>query len=73
MLYSKMTLDTSLPKRDIVLKNTNNKRLLIELLCGTKSPANIHMICEKECLFEHEETDLNIIACMKLIIQQGKK
>ena len=62
-----MTLDASLPKQVVSLKNKDNKRLLIDLLSGTKTPASIHMVGEKECRFQHEETDLNIVACMKLL------
>ncbi len=69
----KLTMQTLLPTRDAVMKNTSNKKELIHQLCSNVGSEVVTLVAEGQCLFGHEEADVNIIAYLNLLIQQGKK
>ncbi len=68
-----LTIATDLQPRDTVMKNTNNKKKLIQLLCESNNLPNVNMIGEDACIFAHEEADINMISCMLLVIHQNRK
>ena len=66
-----LTMDTVLPPREVVMKNTENKKQLLKLLCEANTADHIHMTCEGLCLFGHEEADVCIVTYLQRIIQEG--
>ena len=57
--------DTPLPKRDSVIKNEANKSQLINNICSMENvPQHIKLIGPDQCIFGHEEADVNIISYM---------
>ena len=57
-------LDTDLPTRDHVMKNSHNKQKLLNLMCSIHHQTHVHLFWEQNCLFHHEEADVSIIAYM---------
>ncbi len=56
-----------------VMTSTKNKRKLIQLLCENSTFENVHMIGEENCMFGHEEADVNIISYILYLVQKQKK
>ena len=55
--HHKLTMQTSLPTRDTIMKKTSNKKELIHQLCVSGTSQNVHMIGEDQCMFGHEEAE----------------
>lgn len=67
-------LHTPLPPKDTVLKSAHNKKQLIAQLCNRAGCEGVVMIGEEQCMFGHEEADVNIITyVLHLITMKGKK
>ena len=67
-------MKTPLPSKDVVLKNSTNKKELIFQLCSSDElPANVHMIGEDQNEFGHEEADTSIISYVKMMIDRQAK
>ena len=49
----KLTLETDLPSRDIVMKNTCNKIQLINLMCEANTPHTLRMMGQDTCIYKH--------------------
>lgn len=69
----KMTLNMLLPTRDVVMKNTGNKKELIRLLCSRSVQKDLHMLGEDTCLFDHEEADVNLVSYTLHLIRNDNK
>ena len=69
-----ITSDSPLPCRETVMKNSENKKRLIDTICYhnvKESPHNMHLIGDKQNTFGHEEADVTIISYLFLLIQTG--
>lgn len=56
----KLSPDTKLISKDIILTSENNKRDLIVQLCNSPQPQNVCMFGEDPNMFEYEELDVSI-------------
>ena len=54
-----LTLDTDLPSRDKIMKNTHNKEQVIKLLCEATTMSSVHMV-GMNSIYGHEEADVSI-------------
>ena len=68
-----LTLETSLPGKETILKSTENKKELIKVFCASEQTANIQLIGEENSVYKHEEADCNIIRYVEQFIHEGKK
>lgn len=68
-----LSLETSLPARDLIMKCESNKKELINVFCSTNDSPQIQMIGETNSEFKHEEADCNIISHVQELILQGYK
>jgi len=66
-----MTIGMELPPRDAIMKNTSNKKQLIKLLCDHGSSPKVKLIGEEQCLFNHEEADVNIISYVLHVVMKN--
>ena len=67
-----LTLDTDLPSRDKIMKNTHNKEQVIKLLCEANTMSSVHKVGMKS-IYWHEEADVGIICHLRAAIKGGKK
>ena len=69
-----ITINTPLPNRDAIMKNTENKKKVIKLLCenNTEYP-HVRMVSQASCPFGHEEADVSIIRYIFLLLQMNIK
>ena len=65
----KLTLETDLTSRDIVMKNTCNKIQLNNLMCEANIPRTLRMMGPDTCIYKHEEADITIIRYAYMLIQ----
>ena len=66
--HHRLTLDSPLPPRDIIMKSDYNKKQLISVLCDTNNEYPLlHLIGEDQCRYNHEEADINIISYLLLL------
>ena len=70
--YHTLTQNTVLPPMDVVMKNVHNKKQLIEQLCLAPHDEHIHIIGEQECIYGHEEADVNIITYMLSLLKERR-
>ena len=64
--------NTILPAKEDIM-NSRNKQQLIKHICETKVHGKLHLIGDKQCKFDREEADVNIIAYMLEQINKGIK
>ena len=62
-----------LPAKEDIMKSSRNKQQLIKHISETKVHGKLHLIGDKQCKFDHEEADVNIIAYMLEQINKGIK
>ena len=67
-----LSSESPLPCREVVMSSSQNKRQLIKTVCDTPhgNPL-LHLVGDDQCLFDHEEADVNIISYM-LHLQANK-
>ena len=66
----KLNINSPLPAREKIMKNSSNKRILINLLCNYNSVENVNMIGEEQNEFQHEEADVSIISYLYLLFNR---
>ena len=64
---------TSLPNREVILKNKASKRLLSRLLCRCKLGEHMLMVGENEGHINHDEADVMMVSYMLQAVQDGKQ
>ena len=72
----KMTMTTPLPARNVLMKNANNKKQLIGLLCSAHNDddVNVKVIGQEDEEFGHEEADINIISyTLRLATEESRE
>ncbi len=57
-----LSLQTMLPGREAVLKNTSNKIKLCQLLCTFDIGGDVQMISKDDCIAWHDEADIILIS-----------
>ncbi|MES9884700.1 MAG: hypothetical protein ABW185_27970 [Sedimenticola sp.] len=65
-----LTIETSLPTRDSIMKSSHNKRELIKVFCAEHESQNVTMVGE-EGVSQHEEADCIIISHVLHLIEEG--
>ena len=68
----KLTVETALPARDAIMKNSHNKEELIKIICNENVSPTVQMLWEGNSEYKHEEADCNIIAVIKSLIEPDK-
>ena len=71
--HSNLTLQTNLPTRGSIMKNTHNKHQLIRVFCENADVRNLELYGEVNRIFHYEEADYNIISHVKLLLHQHQK
>ena len=66
----KLNINSPLPAREKIMKNSSNKRILINLLCNYNSVENVNMIGEEQNEFQREEADVSIISYLFLLFNR---
>ena len=57
-----LDINTPLPARDRVISNVKNKTQLIQHLCQGNQEPSVDMVGDDECIFGHEEADVNMVS-----------
>ena len=68
-----LSIASSLPKRDVILKSKNNKRRLANVLCTFTVGENVKMESPDDGSFGHDETDVTIASYVLAAAKNGKK
>ena len=66
----RLTLETTPPTRDSVMKNVQNKKELIELFCDANDSQRVKMYGDSNSEYRHEEADCNIISHVEALLNQ---
>lgn len=69
----KLSNETSLPSRDAIMKNSSNKREIINLICSCEHPEYMALLGDHNNEFGHEEADVSIISYVKLLLERGHR
>ena len=67
----RLTQNTPLPWREIILHNSKNKNLLSNILCNYPLPHNIQLVNMLDCVVNHDEADVTICSCMLKAVAVG--
>ena len=59
-----LTLNSTLPGRDAIMKNKNNKRQLSQLLCTHDLGHNIELVSKTSSIVQYDEADISLISYM---------
>ena len=62
MLDYELSITTSLPKRDAILKSNNNKRRLASVLSTFSTGENVTMETRDDGVFDHDEADVTMVS-----------
>lgn len=65
----KLSINTTLQARNTIMKNSNTKRQLINIICTHSESQNTHIIGEEQTMFQHEEVDVCIISYLFHLIR----
>ena len=68
-----LEINTALPGRETIMKNTSNKQKLFKLLCKFEIWENTYTIEEENCNVKHEEADIIMISYMLEAAKSGKE
>ena len=68
-----ITLETDLPSRDILMKNTCNRIQLINVICEANTPRTLRMLGPDPYIYKHEEANNTSIRYLNMFIQEVKK
>ena len=68
-----LEINTALPGRDAIMKNTSNKQRLYHLLCTFQILENTYTIGKEDCSVKHEEADTIMISYVLKAAKEGKE
>ena len=68
-----LEINTTLPGRDTIMKNTANKQRLYQLLCMYTFENNAKTIGKHDCFVEHEEADIIMVSYLLEAAKDGKE
>ena len=57
-----LSISTSLPKRDVILRSKNNKEKLASVLSTFNIADNVTMETKDDGAFDHDEADITIVS-----------
>ena len=60
----RLTPNTPLPCREVILHNSRNKNLLNNILCSYPLPHNIQLVNKLDCVVTHAEADITLCSYM---------
>ena len=67
----RLTHNTPLPCRQVVLHNARNKTLLNNILCTYSLPHNIELVNKQDCAVTHAEADITLCSYMLKAVAGG--
>ena len=67
----RLTPNTPLPCRKVILHNSTNKTLLNNILCGYSLPHNIQLVNKLDCVVTHAEADITLCSYMLKAVADG--
>ena len=68
-----LTNFSPLPNRKVIMRSSENKILLLRILCTCTLAPNMLMVGEDEGLLNHEEADVLMVSFMTDAVRDGKK
>ena len=69
----RLTPNTPLPCREVILKNSHNKNLLNNILCSYLLPHNIQLVNNLDCVVTHAEADVTLCSYMLKAVAEGSQ
>ena len=67
----RLTPNTLLPCREVILHNSKNKNLLNNILCSYHLPHNIQLVNMLDCVVTHDEADVTLCSYMLKPVAEG--
>ena len=67
----RLTHNTPLPCRQVILHNARNKTLLNNILCTYSLPHNIELVNKQDCAVTHAEADITLCSYMLKAVAGG--
>ena len=67
----RLTPNTLLPCREVILHNSKNKNLLNNILCSYPLPHNIQFVNMLDCVVTHDEADVTLCSYMLKAVAEG--
>ena len=67
----RLTLNTLLPCREVILHNSKKKNLLNNILCSYPLPHNIQLVNMLDCVVTHDEADVTLCSYMLKAVAEG--
>ena len=67
----RLTPNTILPCREVILHNSKNKNLLNNILCSYPLPHNIQLVNMLDCVVTHDEADVTLCSYMLKAVAEG--
>ena len=67
----RLTTNTVLPCREVILHNSKNKNLLNNILCSYPLPHNIQLVNMLDCVVTHDEGDVTLCSYMLKAVAAG--
>ena len=67
----RLTPNTLLPCREVILYNSKNKNLLNNILCSYPLPHNIQLVNMLDCVVTHDEADVTLCSYMLKAVAEG--
>ena len=67
----RLTPNTPLPCREVILHNSKNKNLLNNILCSYPLPHNIQLVNTLDCIVTHDEADITLCSYMLKAVAEG--
>ena len=67
----RLTPNTLLPCREVILHNSKNKNLLNNILCSYPLPHNIQLVNMLDCVVTHDEADVTLCSYMLKAVAEG--
>ncbi len=68
-----LSITTSLPKRDAILKSKNNKRMLASVLSAFSAGENVIIDSRDDGVFNHDEADITMVSYILKAASDGKR
>ena len=67
----RLTPNTLLPCRDVIIHNSKNKNLLNNILCSYPLPHNIQLVNMLDCVVTYDEADVTLCSYMLKAVAEG--
>ena len=67
----RLTPNTLLPCREVILHNSKNKNMLNNILCSYPLPHNIQLVNMLDCVVTHDEADITLCSYMLKAVAEG--